>query len=61
MGVYLLEWVEGNIQTSSSFLMTDLRCPVDVLEDKLDRFAAVLAVDDITLLICDNGGCGRAQ
>lgn len=59
--VYLLERVEGDVQASGDFLMTELRRPVDVLEDELDRLVAVPAVDDVPLLVRDNGGRGRAR
>lgn len=59
--VYLLEGVEGDLQASSGFLPTDLWGPVDVLKDKLDRLtAAVPTVDDVALLIHDDGRSGRA-
>lgn len=61
LGLYLLERVESDVQAPSGFLMTDLRYPVDVLEDKLDGRAAVLAVNDVALLVQDKVGCGRAR
>lgn len=59
--VYLLEGVEGDIQASRGFLPTDLWSPVDVLEDELDRLAAAVStVDDVALLVRDDGGRGWA-
>lgn len=59
--VYLLERVEGNIQASRGFLLTDLWSPVDVLEDELDRLAAAVStVDDVAPLVRDDGGRGWA-
>lgn len=44
-----------------SFLATDLRSPVDVFKDKLDGLAAAIAtVDNVPLLIHDDGGRGWA-
>lgn len=58
---YLLEGVECDLQASSSFLLTDLRSPVDVFKDKLDRLAATVpTVNHVALLIHDDGRCGRA-
>lgn len=58
---HLLEGVEGDVQAARRFLPADLRGPVDVLEDELDRFAAaVSAVDDVALVVDDDGGRGRA-
>lgn len=58
---HLLEGVEGDVQAARCFLPADLRGPVDVLEDELNRFAAaVSAVDDVALVVDDNGGRGRA-
>ena len=61
LGVYLLERVEGDVQASSGFLMTNLRCPVDVLEDKLNGCTNVLTVNCVALLVHDNVGCGWAR
>lgn len=59
---YLLEGVEGDVEASSGFLPTEFWCPVDVLEDELDRLAAAVStVDDIALLIHDDGGSGWAR
>ena len=61
MDVYLLEGVEGDVQASSCFFPAELRGPADVLEDKLDRLAAAVStVDDVALLVRDDGGSGRA-
>lgn len=61
MNAHLLEGVEGDVQAARCFLPADLRGPVDVLEDELDRFAAaVSAVDDVALVVDDDGGRGRA-
>lgn len=58
---HLLEGIEGDVQAARCFLPADLQGPVDVLEDELDRFAAaVSAVDDVALVVDDDGGCGRA-
>lgn len=58
---YLLEGVEGDVQPSGGFLPTQLGAPVDFLEDELDRVAAaVSAVDDVALLVHDDGGSGGA-
>lgn len=59
---YLLKGVEGDLHAASSFLLTDLRGPVDFLKDKLDGLiAAVTPINDITLLVSDDGGSGRAR
>lgn len=61
-GVYLLERIEGDLEAVSGLLRTNLCGPVDVLKNKLDRFAAPASstVDDVTLLVRDDGGSGRA-
>lgn len=60
--IYLLEGVESHLHALSSFLLTDLWGPVDFLKDKLDRLTvAVSSVDDVALLIHNDGGSRWAR
>lgn len=60
-GRHLLEGVEGDVEVARRLPLADLRRPVDLLEDKLDRFAAsIAAVDDVALVVDNDGGRGRA-